>query len=61
MRSVKVFCTDGAVFEILKKNFMRKNFLSLLKYGGPLGILIVHLISKFNAQKKPLEKFSKGS
>ena len=35
--SVKVFSTDGAVFEILKKNCVRKNSLSLLKYEEPLG------------------------
>ena len=35
--SVKVFSTDGAVFEIFKKNCVRKNPLSLLKYEEPLG------------------------
>ena len=37
MKRGKVFSTDGAVLEILKKNCVRKNFLSLLKYKEPLG------------------------
>ena len=37
MKSGKVFSTDGAVFEILKKDCVRKSFLSLLKYEEPLG------------------------
>ena len=37
MRNGKVFCTAGALFEILKKDCVRKSFLSLLKYEEPLG------------------------
>ena len=37
MKRRKVFSTDEAVFEILKKNCVRKNYLSLLKYEEPLG------------------------
>ena len=37
MKRGKVFSTDGTVFEILKKNCVRKNSLSLLKYKEPLG------------------------
>ena len=37
MRNGKVFCTAGALFEILKKDCVRKSFLSLLKYEGASG------------------------
>ena len=37
MKREKVFSTDGALFGILKKNCVRKNSLSLLKYEEPLG------------------------
>ena len=37
MKRAKVFSADGAVFEILKKDCVRKSFLSLLKYEEPLG------------------------
>ena len=33
----KVFSTDGAVCEFVKKNCVSKNSLSLLKYEEPLG------------------------
>ena len=37
MKRGKVFSTNLVVLEILKKNCVRKNFLSLLKYKEPLG------------------------
>ena len=37
MKRAKVFSTDRTVFVILKKNCVRKSFLSLLKYEEPLG------------------------
>ena len=37
MKRGKVFSTDGAVCEFVKKNCVSKNSLSLLKYEEPLG------------------------
>jgi len=37
MKSVKVFSRRKRLNEIIKKNCVRKSFLSLLKYEEPLG------------------------